>query len=205
VTSKVPLLENAEAMVNTENDSSMKASRNPYAVLDFWFSEIDRENWFRADPDFDMQIRERFGDLHRSAAAGELFTWRSTATGMLAEVIILDQFSRNVHRGTAAAFASDPLALAVAQQAVAIHADKELETAQRNFLYLPYMHSESLVIHDAALELFENHADASTLDYERRHRAIIERFGRYPHRNDILGRQSTAEELAFLSEPGSSF
>ena len=191
--------------MNTGNDSSMKASHNPVAVLDFWFSEIDRDNWFRADPDFDAQIRNRFGGLHRAAALGELFIWRGTAPGMLAEVIILDQFSRNIHRGTAAAFASDPLALAVAQQAVSIHADKELETAQRNFLYLPYMHSESLVIHDAARELFENRADESTLDYERRHRAIIERFGRYPHRNDILGRQSTAAELEFLNEPGSSF
>ncbi len=174
-------------------------------MLDFWFSEIDKECWFRADPEFDAQVRERFGDLHRSAAAGELFSWRNTPVGLLAEVIVLDQFSRNIHRGTAAAFASDPLALAVAQQAVSLSADLELEPAQRNFLYMPWMHSESLLIHDIALELFERNADESTLDYERRHRAIIERFGRYPHRNAILGRESTPAELAFLSEPGSSF
>ena len=183
----------------------MKGQPAASAILDFWFSEIDRESWFRADPDFDAHIRARFGDLHRSAAASELFTWRGTPSGMLAEVIILDQFSRNIHRDTAAAFASDPLALALAQQAVSMNADQKLQPAQRNFLYMPYMHSESLVIHDVALELFERNGDESTLRYERRHRAIIERFGRYPHRNSILGRHSTPEELEFLNEPGSSF
>jgi uncharacterized protein (DUF924 family) len=193
------------AMVNNGNDSSMKAKQGPSSVLDFWFEEIEQASWFTADPDFDALIRGRFADLHRAAARSELFEWRTTAQGMLAEVIVLDQFSRNIFRGEAGAFASDPLALALAQQAVATGADAELEAPQRNFLYMPYMHSESLIVHDVAVNLFERNADESTLDYEHRHRNIIARFGRYPHRNAILGRESTREELEFLSEPGSSF
>lgn len=118
---------------------------------------------------------------------------------------MLDQFSRNVYRDTARAFAQDALALALAQELVARGQDRSLPTAQRVFAYMPYMHSESAVIHEQALVLFAQPGMENNLDFERRHKAIIDRFGRFPHRNAVLGRTSTAEELAFLSEPGSSF
>ena len=118
---------------------------------------------------------------------------------------MLDQFSRNVYRDTARAFAQDALSLALAQELAASGQDRSLPTAQRVFAYMPYMHSESAVIHEQALELFAQPGMENNLDFERRHKAIIDRFGRYPHRNAVLGRTSTVEELAFLSEPGSSF
>jgi len=175
------------------------------AVLDFWFDEIDPAQWWTSDPAFDALVRERFGDLHRAAVPGELYAWRASAAGRLAEIIVLDQFSRNIHRGTPAAFAADPLALALAQEAVAAAHDQALPTQRRLFFYLPYMHSESALIHEVALTLFRDLGLENNLDFERRHKAIIDRFGRYPHRNAILGRTSTAEELRFLEEPGSSF
>ncbi|MDE2452817.1 MAG: DUF924 domain-containing protein [Burkholderiales bacterium] len=174
-------------------------------VLDFWFSEIQPAQWWRADPAFDELIRTRFGALHESALAGELFGWRVSAPGRLAEVIVLDQFSRNLHRGTARAFAADPMALALAQEAVAAGADRALPAVQRAFLYLPYMHSESRLIHVLAEQLLRGEGLEDNHDSELRHKAIIDRFGRYPHRNAALGRVSTAEEIAFLREPGSSF
>lgn len=184
---------------------SINERHDPSEVLDFWFEEIDPSRWFRTEPDFDALISDWFGELHERACCCELYDWRSSPQGRLAEIIVLDQFSRNIYRDTAAAFANDPLALALAQEAVAAGADQELEARQRNFLYMPYMHSESLAIHDIAMELFERSGAESTLDFERRHREIIKQFGRYPHRNAVLGRRSTAEELEFLNEPGSSF
>lgn len=175
------------------------------AVLDFWFSDIEPAQWWKSDPAFDALVHERFGKLLRAAVQGELHAWRADASGRLAEIIVLDQFSRNIHRGTAAAFAADPMALALAQEAVAAGHDKALPTQQRLFLYLPYMHSESALIHQDALALFRKLGLADNLDFELRHKAIIDRFGRYPHRNAILGRASTAEELRFLEEPGSGF
>lgn len=174
-------------------------------VLDFWFNEIAPAQWWRADPAFDELIRQRFGALHESALAGELFGWRVSAPGRLAEVIVLDQFSRNLHRGTARAFAADGIALVLAQEAVAAGADHELPPAQRAFLYLPYMHSESRSIHVLAEQLLRGEGLESNHESELRHKAIIDRFGRYPHRNAALGRVSTAEEIAFLREPGSRF
>lgn len=179
---------------------------NPQAVLRFWFEEIEPAAWWRKDADFDARVAERFGDWLVAAAACELWTWRSSAEGRLAEIIVLDQFSRNIHRDTPQAFAQDALALGLAQEAVAGGHDLSLEATRRSFVYMPYMHSESLTVHDEALRLFASPGmAASSLDFERRHRAIVERFGRYPHRNAILGRVSTPEELAFLGEPGSSF
>ena len=175
------------------------------AVLAFWFDEIEPAQWWRADPAFDAQVRARFGELHRAAVKGELDAWRASARGRLAEVIVLDQFSRNLHRGSALAFAADPMALALAQEAVAAGHDLALPATQRLFLYLPWMHSESPRIHAVAVRLFTALGLPDNLDYELRHKAIIDRFGRYPHRNAALGRSSTAEELAFLREPGSSF
>jgi len=143
--------------------------------------------------------------VHEAAVAAELWPWRATAEGRLAEVIVLDQFSRNIHRDTAAAFANDALALALAQEAVARGCDLELSPAERVFLYLPWMHSESALIHEVALRLYSAPGLEQNLDFERRHKVIIDRFGRYPHRNAILGRASTPEELEFLAQPGSSF
>lgn len=174
-------------------------------VLAFWFEEIERERWFRSDPAFDATIRERFGLLLERAARVELASFRGDAEGRLAEVLVLDQFSRNVYRGTPRAFAQDPLALALAQEAVAQGAHLELPPRRRGFLLLPYMHSESAVVHVEAERLYRAHGSPEELDYELAHKRIVDRFGRYPHRNAILGRVSTPEEVAFLAEPGSSF
>lgn len=174
-------------------------------VMDFWFRELQPKQWWVRDAALDAQIRQRFAALHAAAAAGELFRWRRAAAGRLAEVIVLDQFSRNMFRDTAQAFATDALALVLAQEAVAAAADQQLPVQQRVFFYMPYMHSESLRIHDEALTLFSQPGLESNLDFEHRHRTILERFGRYPHRNAILGRDSSAAETAFLTQPGSSF
>ncbi len=175
------------------------------AVLSFWFEEIEPQLWWQKNADFDAEIERRFSALYNQAYSGELYGWRETPAGSLAEIIVLDQFSRNMYRDTPAAFASDPLALALAQTAVAKGFDHQLPEVQRSFLYMPYMHSESAVIHTVALRLFEALGNAENLDFEVKHKAIIDRFGRYPHRNAILGRTSTAQELAFLQEPNSSF
>lgn len=174
-------------------------------VLRFWFQELQSAAWWRVDADLDQTIRTRFAALHDRAAQAELYEWRSTARGRLAEVIVLDQFPRNMFRGQARAFATDPMALVLAQEAVAAGADHALESHQRVFLYMPYMHSESRAIHQVAERLFRDHAPPDNLDFELRHKAIVDRFGRYPHRNAALGRTSTAEEIEFLAQPGSSF
>ena len=174
-------------------------------VLSFWFTELTPEQWWIKDEALDQRIRERFSDTHAQAARCELFSWRRTAKGRLAEVIVLDQFSRNMFRDSPAAFSCDALALALAQEAVACGADKALTAVERSFLYMPYMHSESLVIHEEAVRLFTANGIQNNLDFEFQHKAIIEKFGRYPHRNEVLGRESTVEELVFLQQPGSSF
>lgn len=173
-------------------------------VLRFWFEESSPAQWWRSETAFDDTVRLRFADLHRAASRAELWTWRDSAAGRLAEIIVLDQFSRNIYRNDPRAFASDALALGLAQEAVRSGADRTLATERRVFVYMPYMHSESPSIHVAAIDLFRERAPAN-LDYELRHKAIVDRFGRYPHRNAILGRHSTPEELAFLAQPGSSF
>jgi uncharacterized protein (DUF924 family) len=177
----------------------------PAQVLEFWFDELTPEHWWRKDPALDRRIADRFSPALAAASRCELYAWRGSARGRLAEVIVLDQFSRNIHRDTAAAFANDALALELAQEAVARGCDVELVPAERAFLYLPWMHSESSLIHAEALRLFAAPGLEKNLDFERRHKAIIDRFGRYPHRNAVLGRPSTAEELEFLKQPGSSF
>ena len=175
------------------------------SVLQFWFEESSPAQWWKVDAEFDRLIVERFSELHGRATRSELFEWRAEPRGRLAEIIVLDQFSRNIYRGDALAYANDTLALALAQEAVAAKADRTLEPEQRVFLYMPYMHSESRVIHEVAERLFKECGPTSNYDFELRHKAIIDRFGRYPHRNAMLGRRSTAEELAFLALPGSSF
>ena len=178
---------------------------SPETILDFWFREISPRQWWVKSEDFDRAIEARFGELLRAAGRCELYGWRETAQGRLAEIIVLDQFSRNIHRDSPLAFACDALALALAQWAVASGADRELDAGQRAFLYMPWMHSESLTIHDRAVALFSLPGMEGNLDFELKHKAIIERFGRYPHRNALLGRPSTPEELEFLKTPGSSF
>lgn len=174
-------------------------------VLSFWFDEAGPKSWWSVRAEFDALIRSRFGAILSRAARGELCDWRQQPQGRLAEIIVLDQFSRNIHRGAAAAFAQDPMALALAQWAVAEGAHRALAVDQRNFLLMPWMHSESRVVHEAAVDVFRKHASRSTFDFELRHKAIVDRFGRYPHRNEILGRESTVEEVEFLQQPGSSF
>ena len=174
-------------------------------VLQFWFEELTPQQHFAKDVALDEAIRVRFGSTLEAAARCELFGWRGTSEGCLAEIIVLDQFSRNVYRDTPHAFAQDALALALAQELVASGKDRSLPLAQRSFAYMPYMHSESSLVHAQAVALFSQPGMEGNLNFELRHKEIIDRFGRFPHRNAILGRTATAEELAFLSEPGSSF
>jgi uncharacterized protein (DUF924 family) len=174
-------------------------------VLTFWFGELTPAQWWRKDVALDRVIAERFATTLAAAKAAELADWRDTARGRLAEVIVLDQFSRNVFRDRAESFAADGMALALAQEAVRAGLDRQLPVSERAFFYLPYMHSESAMIHQDALRLFDQPGLESNLDFERRHYAIIARFGRYPHRNAILGRASSAAEIEFLQQPGSSF
>jgi uncharacterized protein (DUF924 family) len=183
----------------------MTAAHDFAPVLCFWFEEARPAQWWSADPAFDQTVRERFGAMHRAAIRGELSDWRAQPHGRLAEVIVLDQFSRNMHRGTALAFAADPVALVLAQEAVAGAHDHALAPDRRAFLYMPFTHSESARVHESSLRLFQVPGLKSSLDSELRHKAIVDRFGRYPHRNAILGRASTDEELEFLKQPGSSF
>ena len=174
-------------------------------ILHFWFEELTAKQHFVKDAALDNTIRARFGGTLEAAARCELFAWRATAEGRLAEIIVLDQFSRNVYRATKQAFAQDALALVLAQELVASGQDRSLPEARRVFAYMPYMHSESALVHTQAVALFSQPRMEGNQDFELRHKAIIDRFGRYPHRNAILGRTSSAEELAFLSAPGSSF
>ena len=178
---------------------------HPDSILHVWFEELTAKQHFVKDATLDETIRARFGDTLEAAARCELFAWRDTAEGRLAEIIVLDQFSRNVYRDTPRAFAQDALALVLAQELVASTQDRSLPEAQRVFAYMPYMHSESALVHAQGVALFTQLGIQDNLDFELRHKAIIDRFGRYPHRNAILARTSSAEELAFLSEPGSSF
>jgi uncharacterized protein (DUF924 family) len=174
-------------------------------VIRFWFEEIPPKMWWSSDPAFDEQIRSRFRGTHQQAARGELHEWRSEPLGRLAEIIVLDQFSRNMFRGTPQAFAQDPMALVLSQEAVRLGLHAMLPPAQTSFLLMPFSHSESPQIHVLAERLFREFTPGTNYDYELRHKAIIDRFGRYPHRNAILGRSSSAEEIQFLQQPGSSF
>jgi len=170
----------------------------PQQVLDFWFGKIGPDKWFAKNSDLDETIKIHFGDFLKSAAKGELFRWRTSALGRLAEIIVLDQFPRNIHRNQPEAFATDQMALLLAQEMVALGLDKEIPMNMRAFVYMPYMHSESRVIHDEAVKLFSVDGLEENLNYEVDHKKIIDQFGRYPHRNGILHRLSTLKELTFL-------
>lgn len=174
-------------------------------ILRFWFEEIEPSQWWSKDEQIDQIILERFSNIHAKAIRCELFEWRHIAEGRLAEIIVLDQFSRNMFRESPLSFANDSLALALSQEAISFEADKELNSVQRSVLYLPFMHSESLEIHEVAMSLYQKNGVQSNLIYEVKHKKIIEKFGRYPHRNKILGRISTQEEIEFLKQEGVGF
>lgn len=174
-------------------------------VFHFWFIELDPKQWFVKDESLDQEITERFKGLHQQAVQGELWSWRESAKGRLVEIIVLDQFSRNIFRDQPGAFAADGMALLLAQEAITLGLDQSLEPKEQSFLYMPFMHSESTAIHDKAAALFSQPGLEFSASFEKAHKKIIDRFGRYPHRNAILGRESTLEEIAFLKEPGSSF
>lgn len=182
------------------------------AVLDVWFGDDDvrHDEWFRKDAAFDVSIRARFGAVLRAALAGGLTEWDAVPQGALARIVVLDQFTRNAFRDTPRAFAGDALALQAAQALVASGGDRLLTPLQRWFVYLPFEHSEDLAMQAESMRLFgllaaEAPALADTLEWAHKHQVIVQRFGRFPHRNAILGRASTAEEEAFLREPGSRF
>ena len=174
-------------------------------VIKFWFEEISESQWWKKDAEFDELVNRRFSAVHQQACRCELYGWRESAEGRLAEIIVLDQFSRNIYRDDPRSFASDSLALASAQEAISLDVDQQVSDKKRSFFYLPFMHSESAHIHELAVDLYTAHCQPDGLDFELRHKAIIDRFGRYPHRNKVLGRVSTEEEIEFLSQPGSSF
>lgn len=185
-------------------------------VLDFWFgapgtptTARSRKEWFQKDAAFDATIRARFAALHGQLMAGEHANWHDTPLALLAKIIVLDQFSRNMFRDTPAAFESDSMALSAAQQMVAKGWDLQLVPVKRWFVYLPYEHSEDRTVQVESMRLFtalaQEPGQADVLKWAKAHTDIIERFGRYPHRNAILGRVSTPEEVSFLGTPGSSF
>ncbi|RUO73269.1 DUF924 family protein [Idiomarina ramblicola] len=174
-------------------------------ILDFWFKELTPKQWFVKSNELDNTIKERFSPTLEAAANGECWQWRNEAKGRLAEIVVLDQFSRNIYRNTPSAFAQDNVALVLAQEAIEKGADKLLESDEKAFLYMPYMHSESKLIHEQAMRLFDQPGLENNYQFEIRHKEIIDQFGRYPHRNAILNRESTPEEEAFLKQPGSSF
>jgi uncharacterized protein (DUF924 family) len=172
-------------------------------VVHFWFSELRPESWFTRDESVDATIRKRFGALHASLTEKVPASVTATPHGALAAVIVLDQFSRNLFRNSSRAFACDATALAIAQEAIKSGFDRELERNQRAFLYLPFEHCEDRAMQQRSIELFTELGDANALSYARQHQEIIERFGRFPHRNRVLGRESTREELEFLkTHPG---
>mmetsp|Transcript_13588 Transcript_13588/g.27608 ORF Transcript_13588/g.27608 Transcript_13588/m.27608 type:complete len:215 (-) Transcript_13588:1080-1724(-) len=202
-----PLLSRMMMMSSSSSSTSdtIIGSSSADEVLKFWFEDLSPQQWFIQSDQVDTTIRNKFLDSHNKAAAGELDSWRKDARGSLAEIIILDQFSRNLYRNNSQAFAQDGMALVLAQEAIGKGFEDDLSTEQVQFLYLPFMHSESLVIHERAVELYTALGQEMNLEFEMKHKAIIERFGRYPHRNAILERESTPEEIEFLKGPDSSF
>jgi uncharacterized protein (DUF924 family) len=203
--------------MNGASDRSPVSDPQAAQVLAFWFGAADdparnqpRAQWFKKDPAFDAQVRTSFGDLIELALAGGLMHWALVPAGALARIVVLDQFTRNAFRDTARAFAGDAQALAAARELVGSRGDRALPGVQRQFVYLPFEHAEDLPMQEESMRLFgqlarDEPALADLLTWAQRHHAIIERFGRFPHRNALLGRASTPQELDFLREPGSGF
>lgn len=196
----------------------------PDTVIEFWFgthhdgykvSDAVSKKWWSGGPKLDQQCRDRFGDTHHAAACGELAGWCESPHGRLATILLLDQLSRNIHRKTAAAFAADSEAQRICLEGVEAGHDKQLRPIERAFYYMPLMHSEDLAMHDRAAALFAALAEdvpeaergmySSFVKHGEQHRSLIERFGRYPHRNEVLGRQSTPEEITYLEADGARF
>ena len=181
-------------------------------ILEFWFGpnpHAERGEWFRKDPTFDTTIRERFGDAIEAALSGALHDWRVDPHAALAHVLLLDQFTRNAFRDTPRAFAGDGEALFTAVTIVDASVDHQLDTCERRFLYMPFEHAETVAMQERSIALFtqlkHDSGDAAPLEWAEKHAVIVRRFGRYPHRNEILGRKSTPNEIAFLKEQGSRF
>ncbi|WOJ93376.1 DUF924 family protein [Congregibacter variabilis] len=172
--------------------------KNATDILQFWFEEAGPRRWFKKSEAFDAVCKEQFLPTLVAASKGECWEWRKTPEGRCAEIIVLDQFSRNIFREDARSYAQDGMALALAQEAVASGDDQGMNDDQRYFTYMPYMHSESLAVHEQGMQIFETLGNTEALRYEKAHRDVIQRFGRYPSRNAVLGRHSTSEELEYL-------
>lgn len=167
-------------------------------ILSFWFEELAPGQYFKKDEKLDADMISRFSEIHEQAITGQLSHWRDTPQGRLAEIIIIDQFSRNMFRGSAKSWVNDSMALDLAREAVSSGDDKKLPKEQRVFCYMPFMHSESREAHEEAVVLFKQLDNENVLKYELLHKEIIDRFGRYPYQNELLGRPSTPEELEYL-------
>lgn len=183
----------------------MAAAVTPAEINAFWFEETDRENWFKKNEAFDQELRARFGETLEVACDGGLTGWEETLDGTVALILVLDQFSRNLFRGSPRAFEQDARALALARGLVASGRDRALDKDRRLFIYLPFEHSEHLADQERCVALMADLDDPELLGYAIAHRDVIARFGRFPHRNAALGRQSTAEEAEYLSQPGAGF
>ncbi|MEN8236525.1 MAG: DUF924 family protein [Pseudomonadota bacterium] len=178
---------------------------DPRQILDFWFDPKHKELWFVKNADFDEKIRKQFENAYNQATINALDHWQDTPEGALSLVVVLDQFPRNLYRNSMKAFQTDTRALAIAQKALENQFDQQLSPEQRHFLYMPFMHSEDIALQEKSVQLFEATGEANAYHYAILHRDIIARFGRFPHRNKILRRTSTPEELEFLKQPNSSF
>ena len=176
-------------------------TESPEELIEFWFSEPVEKLWFKSTPEFDTQLRERYLDIYEYAKHGHLDDWRETPLGSLALVILLDQIPLNIFRGEPESFSTEDHARRVASIAIKHGFDRELSDRQKVFLYMPFMHSENLQDQDVAIRLFEQAGLQNNLRYARHHRGIIARFGRFPHRNRILGRASSSDEMAYLDSP----
>jgi uncharacterized protein (DUF924 family) len=174
-------------------------------IVRFWFEQLTPKDWYRKDKALDAEIERRFGAIYAALKAGVPADWLTTPKGWLAAIIVLDQFPRNLFRDDPRAFATDGEALALSKRAIAAGIDMKLKPEQRAFLYMPFQHSEDAADQARSIELFTALGTPSNLDFAQRPKAIIDRFGRFPHRNAVLGRASTEAESAFLLEPGSSF
>jgi uncharacterized protein (DUF924 family) len=177
----------------------MKITQQLQRVHTFWFSELSMEDWFSGGEELDARIRDEFGDLHRALTVGEGWQARTDVQARVAEVVVLDQFSRQIYRNSGQAFAYDALALTLAQELILKRVDEQLSEPERMFVYMPFMHSESKAIQADAVELFEKLGQDKSLEMAHIHRDIIDQFGRFPHRNEALGRDSTAEEKEYLA------
>jgi uncharacterized protein (DUF924 family) len=177
----------------------------PEEIVRFWFEELSPKEWYGAPPRVDAEIKARFGETYEALKDAVPPDWLEEPEGMLAAILVLDQFPRNMFRGAPQAFATDERALSLSERAIAEGMDMTLPPEKRCFVYIPFQHSEDLDIQKRSLELFTALGNPENLDFAKRHEAIIARFGRFPHRNAILGRTSTPEEEAFLKQPGSSF